>query len=196
MITIDASFSRAAQDKLNELKLDDYKPPADNMQNNNSGNPGPEINNTQDFLAQLNDLKLDNNEQNMYDELQENKIKKEAENRLSQFKQSSLDPFKSGWQQSTNNQPANNTNIDTSGKQDTTMNPFANAPQNDKTFQDVKLNSFAQQKGTPDPSFNFGNNAPVGKQMSQAPQKLPVEFSYNKLMVFNRQQYDYNLRKF
>jgi hypothetical protein len=51
---------------LEDLKLDD----TNIIPHNNNSQPNiPQVNDTQDFLAQLNDLKLDNNELNMYDEL-------------------------------------------------------------------------------------------------------------------------------
>lgn len=210
VITIDASFNIAANDKLNELKLDDFKPPA--TQENDS-TPKININNTDDFLNQLNNLKLNNDEQNMYDELQENKIKNEADKRLSQFKQSKIDPFKSGWQTPQNNlnipgniqeQPkleADSKNLFTDFQKDNA--PFSNfqkdnlTPENDRTYQDVKLASFAQQKGTPQPSINFGTGQNIsGNRLEKAPDVLPVNFSYNQMMTFNRMNYDQNFRKY
>ena len=50
-----------------------------------------------DLLGQLNNLKLDEDAINMYDELQQSKINEVADRRLCELRQSKLDPFKSAW---------------------------------------------------------------------------------------------------
>ena len=215
VLQIDNNFNNNLIDQLEQLKLDDFKPPQDfdkNMSLFVATGPqlnhirpheanAPEISPNQEaeLLGQLNNLKLDEDAVNMYDELQQNKIDQVADRRLCELRQSKLDPFKSTWMQKPDITLENAAPVQISSPfSDVSPIQIVTPPNeaHDKTFENISLKSFAANQGGSGVSLDFDKlNKQATIQNTKAPTSLPIQYSYNPMLAVNRQQYMYEQRK-
>lgn len=190
VLSIEASY-----DKVIDYQVDDLRLPGENNNNNNSNNgldkykidPNSQpqnIGNTNDFLNDLENLKLDESKEQQKDENLENQVKKAAQKSFIQHSQSNLNPFQPPEEQASFQKPGKISNLAFSNFNNNDPGFGNYTENNDKTIQDVNLPSFARDNYGNDPSLNLGGKKPT---LEKAPEKLPLNRSYNPDMPYNKE---------
>ena len=161
--TIDASFEKAAEFQLNDLRLSEDEK-KDVFGKSSLGLPEgskPDLGD-EGFLGQLDNLDINVDGDKVKQQIEEEKVKAEAEKRFEEQTKSNLNPFKS-------NQSNQISNLGFSK-----LNEGEGGVDQDKTILDVLLPPSAKNDLTPEPSMDLG----AMKQLDKAPERLPLNMSY------------------